>query len=368
MCSPNRRAVVDETPQWLALLGQRDEPTDAIEDYCRILAGALHKKGCSLQLFRIDWARKGWQPALRDLRKQTTGRTGAWALVQYTGLAWSRRGFPFRLVPLVRMLKRAGMKVALVFHDPEAFPGRRLRDRVRRQIQLAVMRRSAKLADKIVSTIPAEQIPWMQNDEIRAKISVIPVGSNFTVRGVLHDARAAHIPSVIVFGLSPLEQEVAMIAQTLLRAAAVVGEVRLIIFGRGARRAEPLLQDLLRDSRVHLEAFGILADAEAAQLLANADLQLFIRSGLSARRGSAIAGITCGLPIVGYSSGETAFPITEAGVRLVPVGDAEGLVRETVAVLRDETLRQQLRERSLLAAQQYFSWDYIATRYMSALA
>jgi glycosyltransferase involved in cell wall biosynthesis len=122
---------------------------------------------------------------------------------------------------------------------------------------------------------------------------------------------------------------------------------------------------LLDGSRVELEDLGILEPERAGSLLANADVQLFVRSGLSSRRGSGIAGIACGLPIVGFSDGETAFPITETGARLVPIGDREGLVRELVLVLRQDTLREALRQRNLEAAERYFSWESIADAYLS---
>ena len=153
----------------------------------------------------------------------------------------------------------------------------------------------------------------------------------------------------------------------MLLASETLGQMRLVIFGRGALRAGPLLSDYLKGSQIKLEVSGILRDQQASDLIASCDLQLFVRSGLSARRGSAIAGIVCGLPIVGFSDVETAFPITEAGVRLVPVGDADGLARQIICVLQDQSLYETLRQRSLTTADQYFSWPHIADAYIAAL-
>jgi len=172
---------------------------------------------------------------------------------------------------------------------------------------------------------------------------------------------------IIVFGFSNLASETSMIAWVLSRAAEVVGPLHLTVFGRGAKVAGSLLLPLLADSPVELEDFGILDAEKGGSLLANADVQLFVRSGLSSRRGSGIAGIACGLPIIGFSDAETAFPITEAGVRLVPMGDREGLVRELVLVLKQQMLRETLRQRNLEAAERYFSWDRIADAYLSFL-
>ena len=353
--------------RWVALLGREDEPTDALEDYSKFLAQSLQKKGYSLEIIRIDWAEQGWRRALKDADKRFAEQRGSWALVQYTPLAWSRHGFPLRFAHMIGRLKGAGIHVLIVFHDPEPFGGRRFRDRLRRRVQLAVTRRAARLADKIVSTISPDRVPWMQDPAIRTKTLLLPVGSNLPVMPRTTPRSGKRIPVVIVFGFSNLASETSMIASVLSRAAEVVGRLHLTVFGRGAKVAGNLLLPLLADSPVELEDFAILEAERAGSLLANADVQLFVRSGLSSRRGSGIAGIACGLPIVGFSDAETAFPVTEAGVRLVPIGDREALVRELVLVLQQPTLRETLRLRNLEAAERYFSWDRIADAYLSFL-
>jgi glycosyltransferase involved in cell wall biosynthesis len=353
--------------RWVALLGREDEPTDALEDYCKLLAQSLHKRGYSLEISRIPWAKQGWRRALRDANKRFANQRGGWALVQYTPLAWSRRGFPLRFVRMIDGLKHAGLHVLIVFHDPEPFGGRRCRDRLRRRVQLAVMRRAARLADRIVSTISSDRVAWMQDPTIRAKTLVLPVGSNLPAMPRKTVKRGNGIPAIIVFGFSNLASETSMIAWVLTRVAEAVGPLHLTVFGRGAKVAGTLLLPLLADSSVELESLGVLEAERAGSLLANADVQLFVRSGLSTRRGSGIAGIACGLPLIGFSDAETAFPITEAGVRLVPVGDRDGLVRELVLVLKQEGLRETLRQRNLEATERYFSWDRIADAYLSFL-
>ena len=360
-------ALPRDRQRWVALLGREDEPTDALEDYCKLLAQSLHKRGYSLEISRIAWAERGWRRALKDADKRLAEQRGGWVLVQYTPLAWSRRGFPLHFAGMIDGLKGAGIHVLIVFHDPEPFGGRRWRDRLRRRVQLAVMRRTARLADGIVSTISPDRVPWMQDSAIRAKTLLLPVGSNLPVMPRTTQESGKSIPVVVVFGFSNLTSETSMIASVLLRAAEAVGPLHLTVFGRGAKVACTLLRPFLADCPVELEDFGVLEAQRAGSLLANADVQLFVRSGLSSRRGSGIAGIACGLPIIGFSDAETAFPITEAGVRLVPMGDREGLVRELVQVLQQPTLRETLRQRNLEVAERYFSWDRIADAYLSFL-
>jgi glycosyltransferase involved in cell wall biosynthesis len=88
---------------------------------------------------------------------------------------------------------------------------------------------------------------------------------------------------------------------------------------------------------------------------------------LSSRRGSALAGIACGLPVVGYRSEETAFPVTEAGVVLVAPRDRVLLAEALVRVLADDDWRQQLRTRSRAAQEQYFSWEVISGLFLDML-
>src|ERR1700674_3287653 len=187
--------------RWVALLGREDEPTDALEDYCKLLALSLHKRGYSLEISRITWAEQGWRRALGVVYKRFVVERGSWVLVQYTALAWSRRGFPLRFARLIDGLKRAGIHVLIVFHDPEPFGGRRCRDRVRRRVQLAVMRRAARLADKIVSTVSPDRVAWMQDPAIRAKTLLLPVGSNLPVMPRKPQRPGKRIPLIIVFGL-----------------------------------------------------------------------------------------------------------------------------------------------------------------------
>lgn len=361
-----RRSAVPPSERWIALLGKRDEPTDALEDYSRLLAETLNGRGYSLELIRFRWDEHGWQHALKLLSNQLTDRRGAWVLVQYTHLAWSRHGFPIGVPWLIWFLRQKGMRVLIVFHDPAPFGGGRLRDRLRRQIQLACIRRASQLANKLVSTISPERVEWMRDESVQVKTLSVPVGSNLPAIPRCRTTLRRDGPVIVVFGFSNIEAEAALIASVTVRVAKQSGPLHLTIFGRGANSAEKILCPLL-DTRVRLENFGVVAPAQASSLLANADVQLFVRSGLSARRGSAIAGIACGLPIVGFSDEETEFPITEAGVRLLAVGDEAGLVRELVSVLREDAFRETLRQRSMEAARRYFSWERIADQYLSAI-
>ncbi len=87
----------------IALLGRRDEPTDAIEEYCRYLGETMSEHGFDLQMMRVDFAERGWSSALEELRRQAAAWRGEWVLAQYTALAWSKRGFTFKFSSVLNM-------------------------------------------------------------------------------------------------------------------------------------------------------------------------------------------------------------------------------------------------------------------------
>ena len=108
----------------IALLGRKDEPTDAVEEYCRYLGAALHSYDIQLEIRRVPWEIHGWSDSLTALRLQAADWRDCWVLVQYTALAWSSRGFPQRFLRVLNILKSAGARIGIVFHDASPFPAR----------------------------------------------------------------------------------------------------------------------------------------------------------------------------------------------------------------------------------------------------
>src|ERR1700728_4358081 len=191
--------------QWVALLGRQDFPPDGVEDYCVFLGQALARHGVELKLLRVPWAQKGWREALRQIRRDCETLRGQWVLVQYTALAWSRHGFPWRVLSVLRLLKGCGLKVAVVFHDTSPVVGRRLRDRVRRKVQSWVMRRVALDSDRSVSVLRAEQMAWVRPELLRTKFVTIPIGANVpesVCRRTTTSSEANAGATVVVFGVT----------------------------------------------------------------------------------------------------------------------------------------------------------------------
>lgn len=164
-----------------------------------------------------------------------------------------------------------------------------------------------------------------------------------------------------------MRREIADIGVAVKRACQRAGPLRLVVFGRGSTEADSALRAEFAGTDVDVQTLGLLTPENASLALVRADVQLFVRGQISSRRGSAIAGIACGLPVVCYEGPETGWPITEAGILSVPLGDTQGLSVALERILTDETLRVSLAGRSRFARAQYFSWPAIAAQFSACL-
>jgi glycosyltransferase involved in cell wall biosynthesis len=356
--------------QVIALLGRRDEPTDAVEEYCRYLGEALRERGYEVDLARVAWKESGWRAALQELAKSARAWRGSWVLVQYTALAWSARGFPSRSLRVLEQIRQAGARVGVVFHDAEPYGGKRVIDAARRREQLRVMRRAFEEADLAIFTLPLHLISWL--DRPYPKAAFIPVGANLPIRESEVQPRPAKTDSlrIAVFGITGGEtgrKECEKIAAAIRPDVAGGIRLQVHVFGRGASETEARLREALRDVQVDLRVDGVIPAEEVLKALTASDVALYVRGPISSSRGSAIAGIACGLPVVAYAGKETAAPVTDAGVLLVSREREGELGEQLLRVLSDANLRRELAERSRKAQREHFSWSAIADRYVEAL-
>jgi len=352
----------------ILLLGRRDEPVDGVADYCQYLREAGLARGLSFDLAQVHWAEKGWRAALAELRETASAWRNCWVLLQYTTLAWSRRGFPLRTPRVLEALRQSGARPGVVFHDFGPFLGTGIVGAAREYCHLRVLRQLYARSEMAIFTVQLNKVSWLS--ERRGKEVFIPVGANCPVSAFAAPDDSSRIKSVAVYGVSMGERllvEVADIGTALRQASQSAGLIRLLLFGRGSREAEPALQSELAGAEVEIESLGLLSPEQVSQTLARADVLLSIRGQVSTRRGNAIAGIAFGLPVVCYSGPETAWPITEAGILSVPLGDRQALAGALESLLADEPFRRKLAERSRQAYEKYFSWNAIVERFAAEL-
>ncbi len=324
--------------------------------------------GATWEMVEVGWEKVGWGPALQRLNALSRGWRGQWVLVQYTALAWSRRSFPTRFLSVLKILKRNGARVGVIFHDANPYHGERPVDRLRRAVQTHVMREIYRIADKCIFPVPLNNVSWLPGNPVRA--AVIPVGGNLPVSDLRAQAPSGQKTSmrVAVYAVTAgNEWEVEQVRHALSEAKKHFEEIELIMMGRGTEVYGSAYVQALRGSGVTVNVRGILPALEVIRELCASDAVLFARGGLASRRTGAVAGIACGLPIVGFAGPETGFPLTEAGLETAPAYDTQLLGQALVRVLTDDARRAELQARSRRAYQEYFSYDKIAEQIQRAL-
>jgi glycosyltransferase involved in cell wall biosynthesis len=357
----------------IALLGRADAPTDALEDYCNWLKRALERQDQPMEVLRVPWATNGWPSGLAWTWREAKNWNGRWILLQFTALGWSKRGFPIGAAIIIWIARQRGAKCAIVFHDALPYSAPRFVDRIRRAVQLWVMRALYRLALHSFMTVPVENVAWLPTPA--AKAEFIPIAANLSGTLVTsadnNPIRSENsLKTVAVFGVTgppQLQPEVELIAEIVREAAEKLNAIKLLVLGRNAQQAEPPLRAALAGTKVGLEVHGVLPADEIERRLSESDVLLFLRGGISSRRGSALAGIACGLPVVAFEGPETGFPVTEAGVILTREGDRTALADNLARVLSDDALRNDLHRRSLEAREKYFSWNVIARKFLQVL-
>ena len=254
------------------LLGAEDHPTDGVRDYAERLAVALRTRGVETSVTQLAWDEIGWRRAISAIRD-----LDGTVLIQYTHLAWSRRGFPIGAWRVFRAVQRTGARAGVILHDPSPFRGARLRDRVRAGVQRAVVRRLARHGSPIFSTLESQVVPVLEG--IEPAPDFLPAGSN--VPTVSIDLRTDHEFRVAVFSITERDaDEARMVAAIMTRVAERVPSVRLTVFGRGAPEAEEVLRSVL--GPVPLTLAGVIDAEEIARILAGSDAMLFVRGAASA--------------------------------------------------------------------------------------
>lgn len=356
----------------ILLLGRRDEPADAVRDYTICLGDALGQRGIPCTVQEIRWEAQGWFAALTRLWKQSRSWRGQWVVLPYTALMWSRRGFPLAAPLILAILKLRGCRTAVVFHDVYAVAGPRWVDRTRIRFQERIMRHLSKNAARAILPVPLDFARWLP---AAAKSIFIPIGANIPSLDDLSREGFVPvrdgIPTIAVFGVSTWPaaqtQEVEAIAHAARHASATASELQLLVLGRGSKEAEPLLRERLAGSRVRLKVEGLCSERDITARLAASDVLLFVRGPLSTRRGSGLAGIACGLPIVAYEGRETAWPLTQAGIVFVRQDDLASLANELSSLLLDRKRRLDFSARNRAVFREWFSWARIAERWIEAL-
>jgi glycosyltransferase involved in cell wall biosynthesis len=359
-------------PSVIALLGVRDEPTDGVTDYCAFLGRALSKHGFELRAARVPWDKLGWLGALLSLIRESAAWRGQSVFLQYTAMAWSRRGFPIGALLSVAILRLRGARCGIVFHEPTGNGGSGLLGSIRTSFQTWNLRMLHRLAAVSIFTIPLNTVRWLPAGD--AHSTFIPLGPNIVenlAHRVARSNQSGTRRTVVVFCLSDPPHQQKEVAD-ILNAVRVVADdginLRLVFVGRGTSEAKNTIDSAFQGTDIEICNRGLCEAEEVTRIFSESDAMLAVRGGLYLRRGSALAGLACGLPIVGYEGAIRGTIVEDAGIALVPVGDHQALGSALRDILANAALWQQMHERSLHIQRKYLSWDVIGAQFIRLLS
>lgn len=315
---------------------------------------------------------RSFRPAIVHLQYQT-GMYGMHPAITFLPdrLAWH-----LPIVHRVRTDQNGDFRVVTTFHDlrhpylfPKAGPLRPL-----------VTRHLARASNVAIGT-NGEDVATLR--DWRTNSALIPIGSNIPAASV-RDARAVRarykIPAdtllLTTFGLLNRSKgiETVIDALALLRQEGV--DAYLLLIGAGAGMNDPTNRttaaDIMRRcAAAGLTAFvrstGRLSPEEVADALAASDACLLpYRDGASPRRGSLLAALAQGVPVVTTLPAPGAYdglPVLRDGeaARCVPAGDARAIAEAVRAIRQDDGLAACLCAGAAAYAA-HFTWPAIAAQ------
>ncbi|MDT8306815.1 MAG: glycosyltransferase family 4 protein [Anaerolineae bacterium] len=290
--------------------------------------------------------------------------------IQYQAAAYNMRSAAINLAP---WRLRGLTTVVTTFHDlrvPYLFPRAG-------GLRTAAVRQLARGSHGVIVTNRPDYEQVLAWGMDAATVRRIPIGSNIARRDVSPDILATVRRQL---GLRPIDQLAGYFgflheskgADLLLEALAALPETVHLVFIGGrtgdsdranneefVAKLDRLIAELDLTERVHWT--GFVEDAEVSAFLQASDVVVLpYRDGISLRRGTLMAALAHGRPVLSTLPEE---PVAELGhgesVWLVPAGDSEALATALERLLADGALRAQLGAAAGETAEM-FSWERIA--------
>jgi glycosyltransferase involved in cell wall biosynthesis len=389
----DRKISMSHQPLHVALLSAEYPPMPGgVGDYTRQLGAAL--MAAQVRVTAISGASNAPAPDGPPVYRLPL-RTWGWALwgalaralaelqpdvihIQYQTGAYGMHP-AVNLLPLALRLRRPRPQIIVTAHDllvPYLFPkAGPLRTWVTRRL----------LADSAAAIVTNRE-DFVQAEGFRPRarrLELVPIGSNIAVAPPAGFDRAAwrarlgvapDAPLVAFFGLISRTKGVA----TLLDALAILnGAPHLLIIGGAAANAED--QEFAAAAQQRIAALGLggrvmitghAAEEEVSAHLLAADLvALPFTDGASFRRGSLLAALAHGVPVVTTSLGGEV-PAPDGGALrdgenalLVPPNDPAALAAAIVRLRSDPRLAARIGAGGRALAQR-FGWDTIAAQHI----
>jgi glycosyltransferase involved in cell wall biosynthesis len=348
---------------------------DAIRDYSFHLAGGIQQRGAAADVWlrRSDGA---WHSSVQP--DESDGRPEQLSLdpekydalaIQYNPFMYGKWGFAPWLPLMLRRLKRRSprTRIGLMVHEPYV-PMVNWKWMLMGAWQRTQLEACRIGADLVFASIEAWADVLRSRTPFRPSLH-LPVGSNLPdrrdARGAMRQRLNLTDDHVVLASLSTssagrLEGHLVGAVNAVAAASA---NVTLLNLGAGAPKPRGLA------GSVQLHQPGRLSYEELASWLSAADLFLapFV-DGVSTRRGSLMAALQHGLPVVGTDGSLTDDVLAQArdALLLVPVDRSDRFAEAVVELAQARADAASVGQRGRLLYQTRFDWPIVAGSLLEA--
>jgi glycosyltransferase involved in cell wall biosynthesis len=376
--------------RWAILTGEYPPDPGGVSDYSRLIARELVRAGDAVQVFAPPPRSKPEQEETGVRVHRLPGRFGARSLrrlrseleaqprpdrclVQYVPHAFGFKAMNLPFAMWVALRLRRIAPVWVMFHEvASTMPKWPPRHTLLGVVTRLMARNVAGAAERVFVSIPA----WatlLKRLAPRAKAAEwLPVPCNVATSAepaAIATIRERYLPrgGLLVghFGTfgGPITD---ILTPTAIELLGLVSEASMLMIGRGSGpyRAQIVASHPELAGRVH--ATGELGGAEVAAALRACDVVLQpYPDGISARRGSAMAAIANGLPVV-TNLGALSEPLwAEGAVSAAPGPDPMAMARLAAGLLCDPHARTELGHRAVELYRAMFSVERTIARLRS---
>jgi len=326
---------------------------DAIDEYSRRLIGALRANGSE-----VVYMSNGLSP----LRSRSADP--AWVLLQYNAFRYGKWGFAPGLVRDALLLqRRRGVRLSIMIHEAWV-PMTDWRSTLMGIWQRAQLRTLVCLADRVMTSTEA-----LAREIGRGAVHT-PIASNITPVPTSRAAARERLDlgdklTVALFGRAHPSRALDYAEAAITALADAHGAQRLAVLNLGAD-APPLHVS----PEVEVRSPGCQTEDELSLGLAASDVMLLpFADGISTRRGTLMAALAHGVPVLGLNGHNTDAVLAQAAdaIVLTPVGDRAAFVRAVVELTRDPARMRATGDAGRRLYESRFGWPVLAGTVASQL-
>ena len=339
----------------VAVVGMSVGPTCGARDHALLLAEGLSREEVSCSLHWLDRREQSMRRGGAEIRAWGQALGGELAherpdaiLLHYSVFAFSHRGLPLFVAPVLAVLRRSGIPVVAVLHE-YVYPWRHggLRGKVwaitQRALLIEVMRSSsAVLLTTDFRARWLESRPWLP----RRPAAFAPVFSNLPPPAGGSPTKRPQ-PVIGLFGYSYQGAALSLVLDAIVLLAKSGMTPRLLLLGAPGR-ASPVAGRWQREARTRgIESALDFSDTLPAQQLSNAlaacDLLLFAdAAGPSSRKGTLAASLASGRPVLAIDGHRRWLELVWGEAALVVEPTAPALADAIQGLLDDDAAREAL--------------------------